>query len=841
MKCRCGILSLSPYNVPVHTLPIDALLPDVRKALVEHASLVIEAPPGAGKTTRMPLALLDADWLRGRKLVMLEPRRLAARAAAHYMAAQLGEAVGQTVGYRVRLDTKIGPRTRLEVVTEGVLTRLLQSDVALSDYGLVIFDEFHERSLHADLALALCLEARQALRPDLRLLVMSATLDGAAVARLLGDALRLTSAGRSFPVETHYRAMAGRERLEPQLATVIQRVLDEESGSVLVFLPGGGEIRRVATMLQDGLPSDVAVMPLYGDLPQAAQDAAILPAAPGQRKVVLASSIAETSLTIEGVRVVVDAGLGRVPRFDPVSGLTRLVTVRVSRASADQRRGRAGRTEPGVCFRLWREDERLEAQIVPEILQADLAPLALELAQWGAQDTARLSWLDPPPSAALSQAHDLLQELEALDAAGRITAHGRQLLELPLHPRLAHMVVKSAAWNAGWLACLLAALLSERDIFSGSGRHADVAARLRVLTGESASGAQADRSRLNRVRAIARDIARQAGIAPEASVLPEQAGRLLALAYPDRIAKRRPGKQPRYLLANGRGAYLSADDPLAGAEWLAVAELDGDPREACIFLAARADEVELRELFAERIVTCDRVDWDENEAAVQAVREQALGAIVLEQRQLANPEPQKIMALMMAAVRRLGVNCLPWSRELRNWQARVLLLRRVQGESWPDVSDAHLLATLDVWLAPCLAGRTRLAHLANLPLKQTLESLLDYRQRRELDELAPTQFTVPTGSHIPIDYTAGETPVLAVRLQELFGLAVTPAIGGGRMPLLLHLLSPAGRPLQITRDLAGFWKSSYRDVKKDMQGRYPKHPWPDDPLHAEPTRRAKRK
>lgn len=822
-------------------LPIDVLLAGIREALAEHAALVIEAPPGAGKTTRVPLALLDAGWLSGRKLVMLEPRRLAARAAAHYMAAQRGEAVGQTVGYRVRLDTRIGPRTRIEVVTEGVLTRLLQSDAALSDYGLVIFDEFHERSLHADLALALCLEARQALRPDLRLLVMSATLDGAALARLLGNAPRLISAGRGFPVATHHREITGREHLEPQVATLIRRVLVEEAGSVLVFLPGGGEIRRVAMLLQEGLPDDVDVMPLYGDLPQAAQDAALLPAAAGRRKVVLASSIAETSLTIEGVRVVVDAGLARVPRFDPVSGLTRLVTVRVSRASADQRRGRAGRTAPGVCFRLWSASERLEAQIVPEILQADLVPLALELAQWGTADAARLSWLDPPPGAALSQARALLQELEALDAGGRITAHGRQLLELPLHPRLAHMVMKSTLWDAGWLACLLAALLSERDIFSGSGRHADVAARLRLLIKKDGAGAQVDRSRLKRVLAIARDIARQAGITPDASVSPEPAGKLLALAYPDRIARRRPGQSSRYLLANGRGAYLSADDPLNAAEWLAVAELDGEVREARIFLAARADEAELRELFAEQIVTRERVDWDQNQGAVRAVRELALGAVVLEQHPLANPQPQKVRELMLAAIRRLGLSCLPWNRELRNWQARVLLLRRAQGESWPEVSDAHLLATLDAWLGPYLAGRTRLAHLAEVPLKQALDALLDYRQRRELDELAPIHFTVPTGSRIPIDYTAGETPVLAVRLQELFGLAMTPAIAGGSMPLLLHLLSPAGRPLQITRDLAGFWKSSYRDVKKDMQGRYPKHPWPDDPLKAEPTRRAKRR
>ncbi|HKT31600.1 MAG TPA: ATP-dependent helicase HrpB [Gammaproteobacteria bacterium] len=822
-------------------LPIDFLLPEIRTRLAEQMSLVIEAPPGAGKTTRVPPALLNADWLQGRKLVMLEPRRLAARAAAHYMAAQLGEAVGETIGYRVRMDTRVGSRTRIEVVTEGVLTRLLQSDAALSDYGLVIFDEFHERSLHADLSLALCLEVRQVLRPDLRLLVMSATLDGAAVARLLNDAPRLISEGRSYPVDTRYRPLAARAPMEAQVANAVRRVLAEETGSLLVFLPGGGEIRRVAMMLQANLPEDVGVTPLYGDLPQAAQDKAILPAAHGRRKVVLASSIAETSLTIEGVRVVVDAGLARVPRFDPVSGLTRLVTVRVSRASADQRRGRAGRQESGVCYRLWSEGERLAAQGAPEILQTDLAPLALELAQWGAADAGKLAWLDPPPAAALSQARDLLHELEALGADGQITAHGRQLLELPLHPRLAHMVMRSAVWDAGWLACLLAALLSERDIFSGSGRHADVAARLRLLTEEGEAGVHADRSRLKRVRAIARDIARQARIAPDVSVAPEQAGQLLALAYPDRIARRRPGKRPRHLLANGRGAYLSEDDALSRAEWLAVAALDGDAREARIFLAARLDERQVRELFATQFVTRDRIDWDEDQNAVRAVREQSLGAIIVEQRPLPEPDAQRVAALMLAAIRREGLDCLPWTTELRNWQARVQLLRRVHADSWPDVSDPTLLRSLEQWLAPYLAGRTRCTHLADMPLRQALDALLDFRQRRGLEELAPTHFTVPTGSRIALDYTSGETPVLAVRVQELFGLAHTPAIAGGRVPLVLHLLSPAGRPLQITRDLAGFWKSSYQDVKKDMQGRYPKHAWPDDPLTAEPTRRAKRK
>ena len=822
-------------------LPVDDLLPDLRTALAEKRTAVVQAPPGAGKTTRVPLALLDAPWLAGRKLIMLEPRRLAARAAAQYMAKLLGERVGESVGYRVRMDTRVGPRTRIEVVTEGVLTRLLQSDPALDGYGLVVFDEFHERSLHAELSLALCLEARQALRPDLRLLVMSATLDGEAVARLLGDAPLLTSEGRSFSVTTHYRSLDAGARLEPQVAAAVRRVLTEESGSLLVFLPGGGEIRRVAAMLANHLLQDVDLLPLYGDLSQTTQDVAILPAAPGRRKLVLATSIAETSLTIEGIRVVVDAGLARMPRFDPVSGLTRLITQRVSRASADQRRGRAGRLGPGVCYRLWSEGERLEAQSSPEILQADLAPLALELAQWGVADASRLAWLDPPPPAALAQARELLQELEALDAAGHISAHGRRLLELPLHPRLAHMVAKSAAWNAGWLACLLAALVSERDILPPDARQADVALRLQLLADEREHAADLDRQRLKRVRAAAADVARQAGIAPDRQVLPEPAGRLLALAYPDRIAKHRPGNQSRYLLANGRGAFLSADDPLGKSTWLAVAELDGDPRDARIFLAARMDENEVRGLFADQIVIRERVEWDESEGALRAAREQRLGAIVLERHPLQAADPQQVTALLLAAVRRRGLSCLPWTTALRNWQARLLFLRRPNSEAWPDVSDEKLLATLEVWLAPYLAGRTRLAHLADVPLKDALHALLDHRQQRLLEELAPTHVAVPTGSHIPVDYTAGEIPVLAVRLQELFGLAETPSIAGGRVPLLLHLLSPAHRPVQVTRDLAGFWRTSYQDVRKDMKGRYPKHFWPDDPMSAAPTRRMKRR
>lgn len=822
------------------SLPIDALLPAIREALAGRGVAVIQAPPGAGKTTRVPLALLDAPWLKARKLILLEPRRLAARAAAHYMAKLLGETVGATVGYRIRLDTRVGPRTRIEVVTEGILTRLLQSDAALSGYGLVIFDEFHERSLHADLSLALCLEARQILRPDLRLAVMSATLDAAPVAKLLGDAPLLTSEGRSFPVTTTYRPLLARERLEAQVANNVRQVLAEDSGSVLVFLPGTGEIRRVANFLAEQIPTGVTVMPLYGDLSQAQQEAAILPAAAGHRKVVLATAIAETSLTIEGVRVVVDAGLMRVPRFDPVSGMTRLATLRVSQASADQRRGRAGRLEPGVCYRLWSEGERLQAQSSPEILQADLAPLVLELAQWGSGDSAKLSWLDPPPAAALSQARELLQGLEALDAEGRITAHGRRLLELPLHPRLAHMVVKSVPRGDGWLACLMAALVSERDILPAGEQSADISLRLQMLDSGSGSRQPEDPQRLRQLRAVAQDIARQAGI-PNHDLRRQHAGVVVALAYPDRIARRRPGSAGRYLLSGGRGAFLPDADPLAACEWLAVAELDGAAQEARVYLAAALSESEVREVCAAQITRHSLLDWDEASSSVRALSEQRLGAIRLEARTLDAPDPGQVTALMLAAIRRRGLACLPWNPALRNWQARVLFLRRLHEDNWPDVSDRQLLATLEHWLAPFMAGRSRISHLADLPLRDALIALLDYPRQQQLENLAPMHFTVPTGSRVAIDYTAGEIPVLAVRLQELFGLSETPAIAGGGFPLLLHLLSPAQRPVQVTRDLAGFWCSSYQDVRKDMKGRYPKHYWPDDPLSAIPTRRTKRR
>lgn len=820
-------------------LPIDSLLPAIQAALAAHGCAVVEAPPGAGKTTRVPPALLEAPWLAGGKLVMLEPRRLAARAAAGYMAAMLGEQPGQTVGYRVRLESRVGPQTRIEVVTEGILTRMLQTDPALSGFGGVIFDEFHERSLNADLALALCLDARQALRPDLRLVVMSATLAGEAIAALLKNAPHLRSEGRSFPVTTHHVTPRRGQRPEAAVADITARALQEETGSVLVFLPGSCEIRRVAERLKAQLPGDVDLMPLYGDLTQDQQDAAIRPAVAGRRKLVLATSIAETSLTIEGVRVVVDSGWSRIPRFDPVSGMTRLVTVRVSRASADQRRGRAGRLEAGVCYRLWSEGERLEAFGAPEILQADLAQLALELAQWGVADAEKLEWLQPPPVAALSQARELLVRLEALDSTGRITDHGRRLADLPLHPRLAHMVVRGVERGDGWLACLIAALIGERDILAGPLRQADIGVRLRLLSGDGPAAGQ--RSRLRRVLAVARDIGRQAGIRPVPGVALQRAGALLALAYPDRVAQRRPGTSPRYLLANGRGAALDEADPLGAANWLAIAELDGDSREARIFLAAQLTEAEIEQDFASQFDIRESVTWDVERQAVEASVETRMGAIVLRKRPLAEPDPEKLTHLLLTAIRARGIGCLPWTASTRNWQARVLFLRREDGESWPAVDDAALLAAADIWLLPYLHGKSRFSQLADIPLQQALNGLLEHRQLRQLEELAPTHVTVPTGSRITIDYAAGEAPILAVRLQELFGLAETPRILNRKVPLLLHMLSPARRPVQVTRDLGGFWRSSYQDVRKDLRGRYPKHYWPEDPLQAEPVRGVRRK
>ena len=830
-------------------LPIEPVLPTIRAALRDAAALVLQAPPGAGKTTRVPLALLDEPWLAGRSILLLEPRRLAARAAAARMASLLGEPVGQTVGYRIRFENQVSRQTRIEVLTEGILTRRLQRDPALDGVGLVIFDEFHERSLHADLALALCLDSQRGLCEDLGLLVMSATLDGAAVARLLGDAPLVTSEGRAHPVTRHYLP---RDPDGLDLNAVVRAVLtalSRHAGDLLVFLPGGGEIRQVQCRLEaEPACVGLALVPLYGDLPGDAQQRAIQPDPAGRRKVVLATPIAETSLTIEGISIVVDAGWTRVPRFDPRSGLTRLETVRIAADAAEQRAGRAGRLGPGVCYRLWSEatQNRLRPRRTPEILDADLAPLALELAQWGVNDPLALAWLDPPPSGALAQARTLLTELEALDEQGRITPTGRDLAELPTHPRLAHLLRRGAALGQGALAADLAALLEERDLLRGEHPFGcDLTARLDALYAFRHDGVRrglADPAACVRVEQAARRWRQllRVGSGPEAPPAAETVGLLLALAYPDRVARRREGGPDRYLLASGRGARLLAGDPLLGRDWLAVAHLDAGVGEGRIWLAAPVASADLETQLAARVRTVAEVNWDERQAAVVARRDRRLGALILASAPLADADPAALRQAMLAGIRRMGLDRLPWSDELRDWQVRVLSLRSwFPEDGWPDVADGWLADHLDEWLGPWLDGMTRREHLPRLDLAAALQALLDHRQRARLNELAPTHLPVPSGSRLRLRYTPGGPPVLAVKLQELFGLADTPRIAGGRIAVTLHLLSPAQRPIQVTQDLRGFWERTYAEVKKELKGRYPKHPWPDDPWTATPTQRAK--
>ena len=826
----------------MHSLPIDEILPDISRVLGQGTSLVIQAPPGAGKTTKVPLALLDQPWLQNQRIIMLEPRRLAARAAAARMAALLGEAVGERVGYRIRFDKKIGPKTRIEVVTEGILTRMLQDDPELAGVGVVIFDEFHERSLHADLGLALCLDSQAGLRDDLKLVVMSATLDGQAVAQRLGDAPILTSEGKCYPVETVHLDRPNPRTYAQDVAQSIRRAVEETTtGDVLVFLPGQGEIRRVQAVLD--LPG-CEVMTLFGDMSQADQDRALRPSQTC-RRVILSTAIAETSLTIEGVRVVVDGGQMRVPRYDPVTGMTRLVTVPVSRASADQRRGRAGRLGPGTCFRLWNvaEDRALAAQSSPEIMEADLTSLVLDLAAWGVRDIAALHWLDTPPAAAVGEARTLLTELGALDGQGSITPHGRAMHRFATHPRLAHMILSAEPLSLRGLACDLAALLSERDILKArpGNRDADIRLRIEALrSGQGGAGLELDRGALARVRDAAKEGRSRLRLPAGAETgTANDAGLLLAFAYPDRIAKRRGGEGHRYQLSQGGGAVFAGPEPLTAQDWLVIPELDGDRREAKVFLAAPLTLAELESHFADAIVWRDRVLWDRREQIVTQVSQRTLGNLVLSERRLAAADPHDLATAMIEGIRSLGLSCLPWSKETESWCHRVRLLARIlPDDGWPDLSEQALLDSMEHWLAPFLDGITRRAHLDNVNLAAALKSLLDWPQSQRLDEQAPTHVAVPTGNRIALDYS-GDQPVLAVRLQEMFGCADSPRIANGRVPVLLHLLSPARRPLQVTNDLAGFWAKTYPAVKSEMKGQYPRHWWPDDPMQAEPTARAK--
>jgi ATP-dependent helicase HrpB len=858
---------MPPPRPALPTLPILEALPALRAALAAAPAAVLEAPPGAGKSTVVPLALLDEPWVRGRKILMLEPRRLAARAVAQRMAETLGETVGMTVGHRMRLDTRVGPHTRIEVVTEGVLTRMLQSDPALEGVAAVLFDEFHERSLQADTGLALCLDARATLGTDLRIVVMSATLDGAAVSALLTRATGatapvVTAAGRMYPVALRYvgRAMpvlpGGDESPERLLALAVQRALRECEGDVLAFLPGAGEIRRALAMLE-GMPEvkgSVALLPLYGELPPAEQARALAPDPGGRRRVVLATNIAETSLTLPGVRAVVDSGLVRRAAFDPVTGMSRLETRRISRAAADQRAGRAGRVAEGACYRLWSEGAQrsLAAQTPPEIVEADLAPLALDLAEWGADQAMTLPWLDVPPAPMLDSARDLLQRLGALDDARRITAHGRALARLPTHPRLAHLLLEARRRGESRLGAQLAAVLGERDLLRGrpgEARDADVLARLDLVLGRGRGAGDLDPGAVARVRRNAelferRLVDRRPAEGPTVDPRPSLgAAGLLACAYPDRIGRRRTGDAPRFLLANGRGAAFAHVDRLGRSEFIVALDLDDRDREARILLAAALDRATLEAAADGRLRREVEVAWSSQDEAVVAREVERIDGLVIAEKPLPRVPPEAALAAMQEGLRQLGVDVLPWTDEARAFCARVELARRsaLPGTGdWPDFSAAALAADHD-WLEPWLEGITRRSHLARLPVMDALRLRLGADRCRRLEDWLPSHLTVPTGSRIRIDYLDDLAPCASMRMQEVFGMATTPRLADGRLPVTFKLLSPAQRPLQVTADLASFWRNAYVEVRKDMRGRYPRHYWPEDPLQAEPVRGIRRR
>jgi ATP-dependent helicase HrpB len=821
----------SPREPGAGAFPVDEALPALKDALRARNAAVLVAPPGAGKTTRVPLALLNEPWVKGGKILVLEPRRIAARAAAQFMASSIQEKLGDTVGLRVRFGSKVSGKTRIEMITEGIFTRLVLDDPELKGIAAVVFDEYHERSLDADLGLALALDAQCGLRDDLRILVMSATLDGARVAKLLGEAPVVESEGRAYPVETKYIGRDARVPVHQEMADALARVAGNEDGSVLAFLPGAGEIRRTADFLSERISDKtIDIVRLYGALDSDVQDKAIEPSPAGRRKIVLATSIAETSITIKGVRVVVDSGLARVPRFEPDLGLTRLETVRVSRASADQRRGRAGRTGPGVCYRLWDEEQTrgMLPFATPEILAADLTGLMLDLAQWGVSDPMRLLWLDAPPAGAVSEAKALLTSLGAIDASGAITSLGKKLAKLPLHPRLAAMIVTAAEEDSALLAAEIAAVVSERGL---GGNDADLSHRI--------SEFRRDKSRRGEeARNLARRWAEAAG-GKISERPPSHSGSLLALAYPDRIAKARSERGGAFLLASGRGAKLEQTSALAREDYLAVAEIAGAAQEGRILLAAKISEAEISARFADKIIQTEEAVFDPKARAVRGRAARKYQALVLSERPLKVQSGDETAAALARGIASLGLESLPFSSATERWLERLRFLRKVEGGEWPDLSPQALAENIENWLAPFLAGKTSLNEISAGDVSNALHTLLSHDLSRRLDAEAPERFTAPTGSDLAIDYSAEAGPTISVKVQELFGLSKHPAVAGGKIPLVLSLLSPAGRPIQVTRDLPSFWRGSWADVKKEMRGRYPKHVWPDDPASAVATRRAK--
>nr|WP_275786897.1 ATP-dependent helicase HrpB [Rhizobium gei] len=809
-------------------LPVKAILPELGEALESKPSLVLSAPPGAGKTTLVPLFLLDQPWRGDRRILLLEPRRLAARAAAGRMASLIGETVGETVGYRMRLDSRISQKTRIEVITEGVFARMLLDDPELPGVAAVLFDEFHERSLDADFGLALTLDVQRALREDLRLVVMSATLDVERVAALLGDAPVVESKGRSFPVELRYQERPAGERIEDSVTRAILEAHRQEAGSILAFLPGRAEITRTAERLEGRLDAGTAVTPLYGNLSQAEQDAAIRPAAAGMRKIVLATSIAETSITIDGVRIVIDSGLQRLPAFEASTGITRLETVRVSRASADQRAGRAGRTEPGIAIRLWHQGQTaaLPAFTPPQILTSDLSGLVLDLAHWGVGDPSTLAFLDLPPATAWQEAKALLRQLEAIDGNGALTARGKRIRNLALPPRLAAMAVSAADEGQGQEACLLAVLLTEQGL---GGTSLDLEERLRRFKSERGDRAEASRG-------LARRMAREIGGAG-APGAPVQPGVLLMHAFPDRIALQRGGRG-RFIMANGRGAELPDTERLAGATMLVIADLTGRAGAQRILAAAEISRADVEAHLPHAILREDQSVFDRASRQVRARRVTRLGAIIFEEIPLPRPKGEAAARALADGVRQLGLAALPFSKDATQLRDRIGFLHRMLGDPWPDMSDESLLARLDEWFVPFQGDTRGIDDIPPASLSEGLLSLVPLETARDLSRLAPTHFQAPTGQRHPIRYD-GEEPVLSIRVQELYGLKAHPAIGAGRLPLLLELMSPGHKPMQTTRDLPGFWAGSWRDVRADMRGRYPKHPWPEDPASAQPTTRAK--